>query len=84
MAKGAFIFVWDRFTSWKTGEEYVDTQCGSSALLPIDGRWGGTRLHEEAVKKVKREKGCGYSVGYLNTHDPDNYHVQRVVKYREI
>lgn len=89
-----YIFFWVMSSGYipgyspaKFSKEYEKphTMCGSDGIFPVDGRWGKERIRNKALELAKSKneklgKGIiGYSVGYLNSHDPKEEYSQRLI-----
>lgn len=84
MNKQKFIFIWVLSTGWNGKEQYPIIKCGSDGIAYADGKWNKTTLEQEARKLAKQRKGIGYSVGYLNSHDPQDEYAQKIIPYTAI
>jgi hypothetical protein len=60
---------------WKNGNPMI----GSSAIIPIDNRWGYKRIILLATQRVMDRHGDGFSIGPIVSHDPDNTKIGRYI-----
>ena len=83
-----FIFRWVLSTGYVQGTippRFDDanrrpiTACGSDSKKYIDGRWSQNRIHQEAQNWIEKSGGIGYSVGYLECHDPNDKIAQAII-----
>lgn len=88
--KQKYIFFWDLTTGYIEGsippvfdksKKKPYPACGSSALLPVDGRYSLENIKRIAVSECKKRNYVGYSVGYLNSPDYDNKIRQSILSY---
>lgn len=91
--KRLFIFGWVLSTGigWdakKSGIVSVPKKpilaLGSDSKFRVDGRWSLKTIRKEAANWARQRKFVGYSVGYLETHDPEDKRAQAIIKFTEV
>lgn len=88
--KNQYVFLWVLSTGYcskthtfKDENRKPITACGSDSIIQIDKRLN-TQNKRLFAENWAKNKGIGYSIGYLECHDPNEQYSQSVVKYTEI
>lgn len=91
MKRQKYIFKWILSTGYNIKTHSFNdelkvpvTAMGSDSIKPLDGRLSLESIKDIAEKWIKQNKGIGYSVGYLTTHDPDEKHSQSIIKFTKV
>lgn len=93
MKRAKYIFLWenrsfvydDKTKRITKCEPYSVPMSGSFAVKRVDGRMNLNSILVEALMFAKNEKDCvGFSVGYLDTNDPENKICQSIIKFTRI
>lgn len=86
-----YVFKWVLSTGYNSATHSFEeklkrpiTDCGSDAVLWIDGRLNKASIMRMAEEWIKKTGGIGYSVGYLKPHDPEERASQSLIKFTEV
>jgi hypothetical protein len=70
--------------SFKEENRKPQTACGSDSIRMIDGRLSRYNMKLFAENWAKKNNAIGYSIGFLECHDPNEKHSQSIVKFTKI
>lgn len=82
-----YIFKWVMSTGYDSNtfkEKRPIPDCGSDALMWVDSRLSITSIKAKAEEWIAKTGGIGYSVGYLQSHDPDNRYIQSILPFTKL
>jgi hypothetical protein len=89
--KKQYVFLWVLSTgycaethSFSDENKKPITACGSDSIIQIDGRLSNYNKKLFAENWARQRKGIGYSIGYLECHDPNEMYSQSVAKYTKL
>lgn len=91
MKRQKYIFKWVLSTVYDSKTHTFNddnrkpiTDCGSDSICRIDGRYSLSTITQKSEDWIKKHGGIGYSIGYLETHDPHEKYSQAIKKFTRV